>query len=66
MLQNMLDIKVRDALEQVIDQFVSSFPTTVSSLRKGIRKADLQIENENALGYAHSMTYMIFCKKPLS
>jgi hypothetical protein len=53
----MLDIKVRGALEQVIDQFVSSFPKTVSSLREGIRKADLHIENENdyALGYAHGM-----------
>jgi hypothetical protein len=37
-LQNMLDIKVRGALEQVIDQFVSSFPTTVSSLREGYER----------------------------
>jgi hypothetical protein len=53
----MLDFKVRGALEQVIDQFVSSFPTTVSSLREGTRNADLRIENENdyALGYAHGM-----------
>jgi hypothetical protein len=53
----MLDFKVRGALEQVIDQFVSSFPTAVSSLREGTRKTDLHLENENdyALGYAHGM-----------
>jgi hypothetical protein len=51
----MLDDKMREALEQLIDRTTISFHTIMSSIR--IDKADFHIQNESdyVLGLAHGM-----------
>jgi hypothetical protein len=51
----MLDNNIRGSLDQMIDQMVSTLPTTLLWLREGKRKADLHINNEKdfALGFAY-------------
>jgi hypothetical protein len=51
----MLDDKMREALDQLIDRTTISFHTFMSSIR--IDKADFNIQNEldYALGLAHGM-----------
>ena len=51
----MLDNNIRVSLDQMIDQMVSTLPTTLLWLHEGKRKADLHIDNEKdfALGFAY-------------
>jgi hypothetical protein len=51
----MLDNRIRGALDQIIDQAVSSLPSVLPSLREG--KRDFHVENDTdyALGLAHGM-----------
>jgi hypothetical protein len=51
----MLDNNIRGSLDQMIDQVVSTLPTTLLWLREGKRKTDLHIDNEKdfALGFAY-------------
>jgi hypothetical protein len=69
----MLDSNIRGSLDQMIDQMVSTLPTTLLWLREGKRKADLHIDNEKdfALGFAYgaikailNATFLMLKSKP--
>jgi hypothetical protein len=69
----MLDNNIRVSLDQMIDQMVSTLPTSLLWLREGKRKADLHIDNEKdfALGFAYgaikatpNATFLMLKSKP--